>query len=585
MPDHLKRPFILGRRRWRADAVFWAVVAFLTLVSATSTALFGLLAFPPTGTRNTLVEPSIPLSRWRIAWSPLVEGPAVEQSVQLAVVSLVVVTAAALVSILAVATGLLLWRQRVDLRYDQYAVRRAVGARRAQILAEVIGEGWIWVAGTLSGLTIVLLLLPWTIIRTFPGETNLGKAYLLALAPVLILIISIGRLELNAGEIRVRNGMNRFGEVLTPLTTILITGFVALTGVLLLTRHSPAESFSTEASAMTVQTVDLSGYDPDVRGATIEEWQRQAKSEGALLGAASAGTARGVGTRDQLSVDCGACLIGTFLVPLQVVRAEFHSVAPDTFSNLGRSVVQGRDFFWQLDGGDSPGVAIVNQTLARERFESRGAVGRRIQFGDSDWLTVVGVVSDRDHSRHLTEYEVFLPVGQADPANVELIIESSSGMVGVSAETVPPGITVGRARSMHELFDVYHWFRTVLRLLGLVTGILVCVGCWVAARREAESLVFEYGVRMAVGARNADLARFLAKRVCRRLVFGFGAGAWLSLFLGMGLHRAPGAVPQLDLSIWAGIALFMAGTVLLASAPSYVAAARMSPAEALRVRA
>lgn len=580
----LKRPFALGRGRRGSDIALRATIVFLALIAATAAAFWGLLSFPPANPGQPLTEYPIPVGPWTMSWSPTAEGPDIEQSAQLGVVLSVISLASALVSILGVTIGLLLWRQRIELDHERYFVRRAVGARSDQILAEVAGEGGSSFAVIVAGLMSIAIVLPRLISHTFPGDAHLGWGYGLALVPTAGLIVWICRLEVRAANIPMSNRRSRFGDILSPLTVVLVIGFMALSGTLLLVKHPPVEESPSATKAVVVQGADVSAYDPGERGAVIEEWQRRAASRGISLGVASAGTSRGTGMRDLLTVECGQCSRGGLWLPLQAVRTEFHAVAPDTFSKLDRTVVQGRDFSWRLDGGAS-GLAIVNQTLARERFERGEAVGRKVSFNHSDWMTVIGVVSDRAHSRHLTEYEVFLPVGQAAPADIELVFESSSGDPSPTMVTAPERASVDAARTLLDLFEAYHWARVVLSLLALIAVVLVCVGCSITARREAESMLFECGVRKAIGARRPDLVRYFAARICMRLVVGFGLGAWLSLFLGIGLHRAPGAVPQLDLSIWGLVALLMTGTVTIASIPSCVAAIRASPGKALRARA
>ena len=72
----------------------------------------------------------------------------------------------------------------------------------------------------------------------------------------------------------------------------------------------------------------------------------------------------------------------------------WNSVGSDYFRTLHIPVMAGREFE-DRDDETAAHVAIVNQTLA-QRFwgGAPGAIGKRIQVGDGDWRTVVGVVAD-----------------------------------------------------------------------------------------------------------------------------------------------------------------------------------------------
>jgi hypothetical protein len=64
---------------------------------------------------------------------------------------------------------------------------------------------------------------------------------------------------------------------------------------------------------------------------------------------------------------------------------------------MGIALVAGREFTEQ-DSAEAPGVAVINQSLARKYWPGQDPLGTRIKIGgfDSDepWLTVVGVARD-----------------------------------------------------------------------------------------------------------------------------------------------------------------------------------------------
>ena len=79
-------------------------------------------------------------------------------------------------------------------------------------------------------------------------------------------------------------------------------------------------------------------------------------------------------------------------------RAQYRAVSADYFDTLGIPVVRGRHFN-RTDAENTPGVVLINETMARVFFAGENPLGKRIKAGDSDhWSTIVGIVSDVKHS-------------------------------------------------------------------------------------------------------------------------------------------------------------------------------------------
>ena len=75
--------------------------------------------------------------------------------------------------------------------------------------------------------------------------------------------------------------------------------------------------------------------------------------------------------------------------------ADFSVASPGYFQTMGIPIKRGRDFS-QQDTGESPFVAVISESLAKQSFGNADPLGKQIQCGlDSDkWMTVVGVVGD-----------------------------------------------------------------------------------------------------------------------------------------------------------------------------------------------
>src|SRR5580704_3532883 len=79
-------------------------------------------------------------------------------------------------------------------------------------------------------------------------------------------------------------------------------------------------------------------------------------------------------------------------------RAQYRAVSADYFDALGIPLIRGRHFD-RTDGENTPGVVVINETLARTFFAGDDALGKRIQAGldGSAWSTIIGIVRDVKH--------------------------------------------------------------------------------------------------------------------------------------------------------------------------------------------
>ena len=81
----------------------------------------------------------------------------------------------------------------------------------------------------------------------------------------------------------------------------------------------------------------------------------------------------------------------------RVGEADFGVATDGYFQTLGISLLRGR-IFDQRDGPDSPHVAVISESLARQRWPGQDPIGHTIEFGNMDGdprlLTIVGIVGD-----------------------------------------------------------------------------------------------------------------------------------------------------------------------------------------------
>ena len=202
-------------------------------------------------------------------------------------------------------------------------------------------------------------------------------------------------------------------------------------------------------------------------------------------------------------------------------------VSPDYFSALGIRLERGRLF--TSDDARQP-VAVVSHSLAQQLAPDGNVLGKRFRFEEtSDWLTVVGVVSDvRMFSveRNSDAEEVYRPLGAApgpgsmqSPSRFVVVRtdgrEGIAGLLRAQAGTIDTGLAVD-AVTVDDLLRESMAERELNTafLLGLsVFGLLLAGGgVYAVVAYETSRRTHELGIRMAFGATTLDILRVAMQR-------------------------------------------------------------------------
>ena len=277
-------------------------------------------------------------------------------------------------------------------------------------------------------------------------------------------------------------------------------------------------------------------------------------------------------------------------------QARFRLAGANYFQTLGIPVRSGRDFT-DRDATGAPFVAIVSDSLARQYFPKEDPIGKRLQCGlDSpNWMTIIGVVNDvrsispdtaptpelympyQQHLRYADELQIVLRT-QLDPATltepVRRLIRAERPDVALRFQTLGNMVsdTIALPRFRTVLLGVFSLIAVLLALAG-VYGVMAYI---IEQRRT------EFGVRLAMGATGADLARLTLidafKLAAAGILLGIGIAYAAQRFLGAFLF----GVRPTDVTTWLiAIAALSAVALLAAWLPARRAAA-LNPADILR---
>ena len=231
---------------------------------------------------------------------------------------------------------------------------------------------------------------------------------------------------------------------------------------------------------------------------------------------------------------------------IATANVDFRTVTPDYFATLRIPLVAGR-IFTERDDEEAPGVAIIDEQLAKRAFAGADPIGRRVRIpvADLPWLTIVGVAGHIRHDRLDQDVrpQVYFNYRQRAQDRMALAVrtEARSAAVGRSLvaaiREVDPEQPVYDARPLDEVVDRslgQRWLQTaVLAAFALVSVVLASIGVYGVMAYAIGQRSREFGIRVALGARRSEIVVL----VMRRGALLFAAGAAIGLAIGAATGR------------------------------------------------
>ncbi|MCY1021023.1 ABC transporter permease [Pyxidicoccus sp. MSG2] len=529
----------------------------------------------------------------------------------------VLLAAVGLVLVIACANVANLFLARASARRQELTVRLALGARRSQLVRQLLTESVLLAlaAGALGlllalwGMDALLALVPPELPRlgavgldgrvlAFTLLTSLATGVLFGLVPAL----QASRPDLN-GVLR-QGGGGRFSGAGQRSRGALVVGEVALAVVLLISAglllrslwSMQAVELGFRADGVLTWRVSLPAaeYPDDARQAAF--FQRLQERVEALPGVKSVGAVS--------DLPLGGDNIWRVMDIEGQPRPEagdersvgFQVVTPGYFRTLGIPLKRGRDVA-SSDRADTQLVVLVNESTARQYWPGQEPLGQRIRLGsdsDAPWRTVVGVVGDVRQGGALKEPrpEVYVAALQ-DTFHFILFTARTEGdparlVSGVreAVAALDPNLAIAQVRTMEEVIASAmarpRFLSTLVALFAVLALLLAGVGLSGVIAYMARQRTQEIGIRMALGARPVDVLRLVLGRGMRLALAGVGlglVGAWAAT---RGMASQLYGVSATDPLTFGGLALVVMAVTLVATWLPARRATRVDPLVAMR---
>lgn len=269
------------------------------------------------------------------------------------------------------------------------------------------------------------------------------------------------------------------------------------------------------------------------------------------------------------------------------------------FSALGIPLLSGR-VFDERDNRDAPSTAIVSDALARKYFPNANPVGEQINIGgpgDANAYTIVGVVGNvrYDGVAQDPSEAIYLPFVQggmgATPAfSVVARTRTNADEVGrlvrEAVRNIDPELAVANVRTVPELVEenvAGDRFRTtLLAVFASLALVLAAVGIYGVMTYAVSRRSREIGIRLALGARVAEIHRLVLREGLGVAALGIAIGLLASAALTRAVSRLLFEVSATDAATFIAVPLLLLAIATLACVVPARRASRVDPSVTMR---
>jgi predicted permease len=273
-------------------------------------------------------------------------------------------------------------------------------------------------------------------------------------------------------------------------------------------------------------------------------------------------------------------------------------VSPGYLTALKATLLHGH-FFTDADDASRPGVAIINQALARKYFPNENPVGQRIandEGGRPSIWEIVGVVDNvREGPLDVdTSPAEYFPLSQTHDRSFALAVrtrQDAATLLPLLVSTlhqINPNLGVSDEAAMTAKIDATQsallhrssaWLVGGFAAIALVLGV---VGLYGVIAYSVSQRTREIGVRMALGAQRSSVYRLVMRQAGWLIAAGLTIGLLCSVGASLLIRNLLFGVEAWDAVTLTGVAISLGLASIAASFLPARRAASINPIEALR---
>ena len=513
---------------------------------------------------------------------------------------------------------------RVASRRPEWALRVALGARRRDLIRQVLAEttmlalagGALGLLLALAGVRALLLLAP----TPLPRASEIGvdaQTLLFNLGLSLLTGIALGLVPALQGSRGLGQAVRASGRGQTEglqsarMRNALVAAEVGLSLVLLvgagLLLRTLARLQATDPGFRTDHLLAVQLSLPKRRYGNPEAIARYAGDVTDRL-AGLPGVTRAAATSLNPLTQWKASVSFTIegradLDPKHAPLANYRAVGAGYFQTLEVPLVAGREID-SRDRADSLPVAVIGQTLAQRHFPNASPLGARLRIDDREpWraVEVIGVVGDVKFTGLDAQgaEDIYVPYAQTPQsvsvwlANIFCVAvrthrDPRQLAVAVRREihSVDRDVAIASIRTMSEAFGsslAERRFQTLLlEIFGGIAFALALAGIYAVTAFGVLERTREIGVRLSLGCGPSQILKLIVGQALVPVAVGVLAGSLVAVGATRLLARLLFGVAPHDPATLAVAAFGVGFAAFLASAVPAVRAMRIDPVRALR---
>lgn len=501
---------------------------------------------------------------------------------------------------------------RAAARSKEFAMRRALGARRGRLVRQLLTESLVLaVAGGVVGLGLAYLILAYL--------AHQGSIALPLLAMVRVdgtvlewtLLIAVGTAVLFGLAPGLRMSAGNLQEVLRDsgpgvtegrkhdrMRSTLVITEIALACVLLVGAGLLLRSF------LRVLDVDL-GFEPSQAAAISVDyddggnvakraaiWNEVTSRSLMIPGVESAGISDnlpmsrnrswGIAAKGEQKLDANS------FIPVFV-----YIVSPGYLKAMGMRLMEGRDLTWD-DVSNNRSVVIINKTVAQKLWPGQDPIGRTAVAGGMD-AEVIGVIADvrETGAEDAAGAQMYLPATkQFGPEGANLVVRSKLPPAALESSVmhtlreINPGQPATEFKPIQGLVDhATSPRRFFVLLVGTFAGLgllLASLGIYGVISYSVTRQTQEIGIRMALGATQSWVQFDVMGKTLRLVLIGVAVGIGASLVVARLIASLLFQTAPTDPLTLAGMVALLGMVALVAGYLPARRAAKINPMIALR---
>jgi putative ABC transport system permease protein len=507
-------------------------------------------------------------------------------------------------------------------RLREVAVRRALGADRWRVIAQLVTES---VLLSLLGAAIGLLLAYWGINLIRGGMPAEVERYVLGFKDIqidgrtliftLIAAVASGILAGLApawqgshpnltDALREGGRGSSIGRARQRLRNILVASEIALAVVLLVGAGLMVRGFSTllntgkaiEPETLLTLRLAITDNKYHEKPQIVEFYRHVLERIQALPGVRSAAAV----TALPYSFDSSGrdfTIEGRTVEPGDIPNGMYQVSSPEYFGTLHVPLRDGR-FLLSSDGPTAPPVALVSERMAQRWWKNKSPIGEHIRIGDADskepWMTVVGVVGDVFHDPYerAPRPTIYVPYQQRPALWMDIGVRTAGDpllvapAVTAAIHSVDPDQPISDMRSMeksiHNRAIGLNYVASLMGVFGIIALVLSAIGVYGVMSYMVSEQTRDIGLRMALGAPRASVLGGVFRRGMTVTVAGLIVGLPFAYALARLMASLIYGVTSTDVLTFVGIPLALIGAAALAIYIPARRAMQIDPIIALR---